>query len=490
MAIGLTPKHTGHYALNDLTPEQFLVLATNTAAKQNLNISYLSLTGFIAYTDNGVFSRNAEVKVKIENGTASIQSSSTGGEMIDWGRNKKNVNLFIEELELQKQAFTREELDLKFSEIQNKLVLPEEDILKLPPATTTEKITDIFSIFKPVEGYFVTPILLSLNILIFILMVMSGVSIMSPDNQSLLNWGANFRPTTLEGEWWRLLSCCFIHIGIFHIAMNMYALLYIGVLLEPHLGKTRFITAYLLTGISSSLLSLWWHDYTISAGASGAIFGMYGVFLAMLTTNFFEKSARKNLLTSIALFVGYNLTYGLKSGVDNAGHIGGLLSGLVIGYAFIPSLKNPDQKQLKLGTIAALTILILVTSMLVYIKLPNDIGKYDAKMKDFSSMESMALAVYNLPPDTPKDKILNEIKGRGIYYWNENIKLIDGLKELNLPEDFKKRNALLKEYCELRLQSYELLYKSMAEETNVYDKQINEYNKRIEAKITELNAAQ
>ena len=124
--------------------------------------------------------------------------------------------------------------------------------------------------------------------------------------------------------------------------MNMYALLYIGVLLEPILGRSRFISAYLLTGLTASITSLWWHDLTISAGASGAIFGMYGVFLAMLTTNVIEEAKRKALLTSIAIFVGYNLIYGLKGGIDNAAHIGGLLGGLVIGYASILSLKKPE----------------------------------------------------------------------------------------------------------------------------------------------------
>jgi rhomboid protease GluP len=172
-------------------------------------------------------------------------------------------------------------------------------------------------------------------------MLISGVHILLPENQDLLNWGANFRPMTLEGQWWRLFTACFLHIGILHLLLNMYALLYVGLLLEPYLGKTRFLAAYLISGIAASMTSLWWHDFTISAGASGAIFGMYGVFLALLTTNLLDKSVKKALLTSIAVFVGYNILNGLQpnSGIDNAAHIGGLISGLIIGYAFVPSLR-------------------------------------------------------------------------------------------------------------------------------------------------------
>jgi rhomboid protease GluP len=177
-----------------------------------------------------------------------------------------------------------------------------------------------------------------------------------------------------------------------HVCPSLYWLL-----LEPRLGTTRFVGAYILTGIAASITSLWWHDLTISAGASGAIFGMYGVFLAMLTTNLIEKSARKALLTSIGVFVLYNLVNGLKGGIDNAAHIGGLASGLIVGYAFYPSLKQPEAKRLQYSSLSLIAILILASSFFVFKQIPNDIGKYDQKMKSFGNMENMALAVYRLP---------------------------------------------------------------------------------------------
>jgi rhomboid protease GluP len=228
-------------------------------------------------------------------------------------------------------------------------------LLNQPPQTSRDKIKNVFSVFIPTEGYFFTPIIVNINILVFAAMVISGVHFMLPDNDSLIKWGANFRPVTLDGQWWRLFTSCFLHIGVIHLLMNLYALIYIGLLLEPHLGKTRFVSAYLLAGIGGSVASLYWHDLTISAGASGAIFGMYGVFLAMLTTNLIEKSARKTLLTSIMIFVGYNLLNGLKGGIDNAAHIGGLVTGMIIGYAFYPSLIKPQQLNLKYLTVALCT---------------------------------------------------------------------------------------------------------------------------------------
>lgn len=486
MAIGFTPKHIEGFSLQDLTEEQFLVLTIETFNKMVWQIAYVSRTGAIAYTDNGMFSWNAEVEIKLENGVANIKSASTGSEMIDWGKNKKNIKKFISNFEELKSSFTKEELEVKFQALQEVFVSEEEDILNLPPPTTTQQIKDFFSIFKPIEGFFITPIILDLNILIFILMIIGGANIIEPDSETLLSWGANFRPMTLEGQWWRLITNCFVHIGIFHLLLNMYALLYIGVLLEPYLGKTRFIVAYILTGITASMTSLWWHDFTISAGASGAIFGMYGVFLALLTTNFIEIASKKNLLTSILIFVGYNLIIGLKSGIDNAAHIGGLLGGLVIGYGLIPSWINEEDKKWKFGTLGLLIVLVSGSSFFVYQSIPKDIGIYQTKMEKFISMESMALEIYNLPENTPNDELLHEIKDRGIYYWNENIKLLKSFNDMNLPSALKERNQLLKEYCELRIKSYELMYKGIAENTSQYKEQIESYDKQIELKIEEL----
>lgn len=490
MSVGFTPKHIEEVPLYGLTKEEYLVIALEAAKEMKWKVSYTSSSGLIAFTDNGMFSWNAEIKIKIENGSANLKSSSTGNEMMDWGKNKKNIEKFVLSFNSLKLKLTKEELGLKYEELSANLAPDEDDILKLPPPTATEQITEFFSIFRPKKGFFVTPLLLDINILLFILMAISGVNIMLPDSESLLKWGANFRPLTLDGEWWRLLTNCFLHIGVLHLLMNMYALLYIGVLLEPLLGRTRFISAYLLTGITASIASLWWHDLIISAGASGAIFGMYGVFLAMLTTNLIEKTTRKALLTSIAIFVGYNLIYGLKGGIDNAAHIGGLIGGIIIGYAFIPSLKKPEDVKLKLSTIGLLILLILTSSFIVYKNISNDIGTYDEKIKTFVSNESMAIEVFSLPENTPKDQLLYGLKERGIYYWNENIKLIDEVEKLDLPAEIHHKNSKLKQYCELRIKSYELLYKAVSENTEIYKFQIENYDKQIVALINELKGNQ
>lgn len=488
MAVGFTPRHTENIPLNNLTKEQFLAIAHESIKKLEWELAYASNTGLVAYTSSKMFTWNSEFKIILEEDFAIVSSTSVGSEMIDWGKNKRRVERFEAAFNELKSTFSEEELAEKYEGLKSTFAPEEEDILKLPPATTTEQVKDFFSIFVPRKGFFVTPVLIDLNLLVFILMAIAGVGVFEPTTDALIAWGANFRPETLDGQLWRLVTNCFIHIGVFHLLMNMYALLYIGILLEPILGRTRFISAYLLTGIVASLTSLWWHDLTVSAGASGAIFGIYGVFLALLTTDFIEKTARKALLISIGIFVGYNLINGLKGGIDNAAHIGGLISGLVIGYAFIASLKKPAENKLKYGTIGLLAVVILCSSFMFSKTISNDIGKYDAMMKKFEQQETQALSIFNLPNTTPREQMLEQLKNRGIYYWKENIRLMDSMEKLDLPEEIDARNVLIKQYCELRLASYELLYKSVSEDSSKYNAQLDDYNMKIQNKLNELGA--
>ena len=480
MAFGFSPKHEETFTVNDLNPEEFIALALNAVKQLNWNISYMSEKGFIAYTKISMSSYGEEVKIIIDGNTATIKSECTGSQLFDMGKNKGNTEAFIDTFKKLKETVSKEQLAEQIIEIKANTLSSEEDLLNEAPLSSKDKISGFFSIFKPQKDFFITPILLDLNILVFIIMAISGVGIFAPEGEQLLAWGANFKPSTLNGEWWRVLTCCFIHIGIIHLIMNMYALLYIGVLLEPYLGKKRFLTAYLVTGIAASLTSLMWNDLTISAGASGAIFGMYGLFLAMLTTNLIEKSARQSMLTSIAIFVGYNLLNGMKGGIDNAAHIGGLISGLVVGYCYCPGLKETNTNKYKNMALGFISFAVIIFAFLILRYSKNDIGRYEAKMKEFASMETSALEVFTLPQNTPNDKILNMISNQGIKTWENCIVMIDELKQLDLPAEIQERNEVLKYYCSVRISSYKLLYKAVSENSDAYNSQIDSCNTKIQ----------
>ncbi|HEY9178009.1 MAG TPA: rhomboid family intramembrane serine protease [Flavipsychrobacter sp.] len=482
MTFGIPPKYLKEYPANDISTEEFVALVAETAEQLGWEIGFISHSLLIMYAGSGGFSNNHEVRITLDNTIATVKSTSVGNELFDWGRNRKQVKTFLAKYEEVKTSSTKELLLEKYETLRPEIADDEKARL-----LETGLKGGAFSMFIPQSGFAVTPVLLNINILVFILMAIAGVGVIAPDSEGLLNWGANFKPYTLDGQWWRILTSCFVHIGIFHLLMNMYALVYIGLLLEPILGGKRYAVAYLLMGIVASTTSLFWHDMSISAGASGAIFGLYGIFLALLTTNIIEKAARKSLMTSMLVFVGYNLLNGMKEGIDNAAHIGGLVSGVAIGYAFVPGLKKPDLKWLVSSTLAVVSAIVLVFSVVAVKTMPNDIGKYQAAMMEFAEIEEQALQVYNLPDDAPTEKLLEAVT-QGLDLWKECIALLEEQDNLDIPTELTLRHISLKEYCELRLQSYSYIYKALKEDTDQYQSQIIECNTKIENILSELSA--
>ena len=182
--------------------------------------------------------------------------------------------------------------------------------------------------------FIVTPTLVAMNVAYFLAMVSVGVPVTSPTAMDVLPFGANFGALTINGEWWRLLSSTFIHFGVLHLAFNMWCLWSLGNIAERLFGNGRFLLIYLLSGLSGSAASLLWHPDVVSAGASGAVFGIAGAlaaFIYLARIHLPERAAR-DLLTSIVIFIAFNLAFGFTvPGIDNAGHLGGLLIGAVLG---------------------------------------------------------------------------------------------------------------------------------------------------------------
>ena len=181
----------------------------------------------------------------------------------------------------------------------------------------------------------VTQAILGINVAVFVAMTLAGVSMLTnPAGQDLVRWGANFGPLTASGQWWRLLTCVFVHGGLLHIGFNMWCLWNLGRLAESVYGHWTFATVYLITGLAASLTSLIWNPAILSVGASGAIFGIAGALIASFYLGEFSmpRAALTGMLRSVVMFVGYNLIFGaVIARTDNAAHVGGLLMGLLLG---------------------------------------------------------------------------------------------------------------------------------------------------------------
>lgn len=258
--------------------------------------------------------------------------------------------------------------------------------MKLPPSQNNSANTgkselhenefDAFSerLYRLTPNAPVTPVLVGLNILAFIFMAFKGAGILTPNADIAIAWGSNFGPLTLDGQWWRLLSSTFIHFGIFHIALNMLALYQTGCMVERMYGSRRFLALYVFAGLAGSMASLLWNPVVNSAGASGAIFGVFGgLFVFMLNPrNGVPRTIMNAHRNSTLIFIAYNIFNGLaQSGIDNGAHFGGLLGGMFIGHflarPMTTSLRyTSNRQQLTTAAIAGLLALSLMSFRLLF----------------------------------------------------------------------------------------------------------------------------
>jgi rhomboid protease GluP len=208
----------------------------------------------------------------------------------------------------------------------------------------------------------VTPAIIAINVAVFISMLFAGADLMNPNPAIHIRFGSNFGPLTWTGEEWRLLTSAFLHFGLIHIALNMFALYQAGGLVERLFGSVRFGAIYLLAALAGSVASGWWDPLRNSAGASGAIFGVYGALLAFIAVRRVDipPSMLKSIMSSSLLFCLYSLVIGVAHPlIDNACHVGGLLGGFVSG-AILARPFTPEARATPQPVKVLVSVLIVV----------------------------------------------------------------------------------------------------------------------------------
>jgi rhomboid protease GluP len=244
---------------------------------------------------------------------------------------------------------------------------------------------------------FVTYALAVANIAVFGAMVLAGVDPVNPDLRQLIAWGADFGPLTVGGEWWRLFTCTFLHGGVFHLLVNMVALLSVGVLVERLLGNGGFLALYLLAGLGGSLVSVYWNPAVVSVGASGAIFGVFGALLgfALLDRRTMPPEVTRRLRNGGVLFLGLNVLIGLSvPHIDLAAHVGGFAVGVLGGLLFA-NTAHPENPGRRTRRAALLAVAGSAAVVLAVAALPPGYGQFVLAIHEFPDVEKKALDTYN-----------------------------------------------------------------------------------------------
>jgi rhomboid protease GluP len=197
--------------------------------------------------------------------------------------------------------------------------------------------------------------LIAANVAMFAFELVQGASLSGPDSGEMIALGGNFGPLTCHGQAWRLVTAMFLHYGVIHIGMNMVCLYQIRIV-ERMLSRAEFLALYLAAGMVGGLASVASHPFAVSAGASGAVFGMFGAFTAVMVVrrDRIDPGEWRRTMRSLGTFFALNLAFGLSQrGIDLTAHVGGLATGFVGGFALARTARPTSRPLVRALVVAA-----------------------------------------------------------------------------------------------------------------------------------------
>ncbi len=314
-------------------------------------------------------------------------------------------------------------------------------------------------------------LLFGLNVGVFaILVLVFGVPLMQPGAQDLLPFGANFTPYTRDGEWWRLFTCMFLHYGLIHIAFNMWVLRQVGPLVERMLGNTGFLVTYLASGLLGSLTSAWWNPGSVSAGASGAIFGIIGALVGtlLLGQGVIPRATLARLRKSLGTFLMLNIVLGMSvPSIGMAAHMGGLVGGLVCGVIMMrPDILLSSEGRGARNLLAAALCGLGMVWMLV--ALPEKGGEVTRVLLEFDlqqaqNAEELQAAVEDRQADRLDDESLASIVEALALNDRRSQEELDALRtgEFQLEDGLEAQLVVVSRKLTDRVEAFEILVRAL-----------------------------
>lgn len=256
------------------------------------------------------------------------------------------------------------------------------------------------------------PAVMLLCVAVWVANVVSGMSMMQPPADELFRWGANSASAVQAGQWWRMVTAMFLHGGVLHLALNMYALWEAGLMVTRLFGNRGFLVVYFGAGLVGNALSLHFSGQTgVSVGASGAVFGVAGALLAAVIQHRgkFPMGRSKQMLMSLGLFIFYSLAYGFsRQGIDNAAHVGGLLAGLVAGWLLVEKIDDsvtPARRQVMMAAAALLCGAATVALVMFAPPAKRDVAVYFSDLKSWNALQKeLTVAMQAVRADVDQNK--------------------------------------------------------------------------------------
>lgn len=342
-----------------------------------------------------------------------------------------------------------------------------------------------------------TPVLLAINIGVFVVMLLFGGSLADPSAQFLFESGASRGIDTANGQWWRLLTCTFIHIGVIHVAFNMYCLYALGPLAERFVGSVGFVILYLASGLVGSLASAIWSPMVVSAGASGSLFGNFGglVGIYVRAQRTIPTAVLQEHRSSLVGLLVINLIIGLTvPRIDMAGHIGGFVMGIVCGLSLgHPITREGAARRVLRNVLTAIgsAAIIVIFAIVVRERIGWIVGSHN-ELTEIERIESRVIDEFNHALDRStqgqidKEQFAAVIERDILPAWTDVRQRLDRVR---VPPDIdRQRVETLRQYMKLREEAIDLTARSLRANDPVLSEQAHARMQAAQQLVERMNA--
>lgn len=479
MAFGWKTEYEKRVPIEGLTSWEVFIVAKKACEELEWEHLIADEKTFTATTPIHWTLNEEIITIVLENEQIIFKSQSESLELYEAGRNKKNIEEhFIPAFNKAKQAIAAETLR---SEAE---LLRQETVTQLSTGTRVAGDKISFGI----RDHEVTFYLILVNIVVFVLMVVKGVDLYYPSSTAVTQWGGNVREFVAAGDWWRLVTNLFLNIGIQLLVANIIGLYFIGLLVETILGKVKYLIAYLTTGALASLASIYFQGYGVSAGASAAVAGLYGILIAFASTGYVNKKFNKFWFAGIVAYGAFVILYDSEGRIDKTAALAGLVAGIVVGYLFY--FFHFRRNVARAGGTRISVEIMLLSALLIFLFIrsgKDDSLRFEKAVMKLNQIELKAMnQMQDLQTADDDKEAARILKEKALPLWKNFQKEINRTDRYHLDEQFNRKRKLLHEYAELRIRQTELIYKSMQEDTEKYNEQIEKVSERTEKIIDSL----
>lgn len=338
-------------------------------------------------------------------------------------------------------------------------------------ATTSpagEKLMEFDRQLKQLGRYApVTAAFVAINVIVWVCMVAQGVNWLQPTDDALKAWQANFGPLTTHNQGWRLLTACFLHVGLAQLLINQWALWQYGEWLERFFGHLGFALLYILTGLASGLVAIRWQPEAVFAGSTGPIAGLIGAVAAFCwrVPGAVPKLALNRLRAGTFVFLGYNVGYAMfEKRLDAAGFLSGLAFGFIGGLVLSQSLvgERRPRRWTRNSLLAAVGLALVVAGP--YLLKPDVALEFDEVQKvKLEALKAFQSAYDDLRSSRiDEQKFLQLLNTEVLPPWLRAEARIEALNGRSLSGDVKKIVELTLQSMKVREEGWDLLAASLA----------------------------